>query len=131
MGKRPPVFRSHGPASAKQAEREADQRRGSARQRGYSAEWDREARAHLDGYPFCEYCAAGVFGPVRVSEAELVDHLVPHKGDLLIFWFRDWWVSCCTSCHSGPKQRLERQGRAALAALIRKLNRPTQVEKAT
>jgi hypothetical protein len=37
---------------------------------------------------------------------------------------RQWWVSCCKSCHDGMKQRLERLGRAAIDTLARRLGRP-------
>lgn len=31
--------------------------------------------------------------------AEVVDHIVPHKGDLSLFWSRSNWQSLCKRCH--------------------------------
>lgn len=127
MATRPAKFRpAHRPPPA-QARREADLRRGSARERGYTAEWDRASAAHLAEHPLCEYCALGVFGLADTVSADLTDHLYPHRGDRDLFWRDEWWVSCCTTCHSGPKQALERLGLAALHALARRLGRPQRI----
>ena len=98
-----------------------DRARGSARARGYTRRWELAAASHLRLNPLCRYCEAGVFGPARTTGAKLVDHLYPHRGDMDLFWSRQWWVSCCTACHSGPKQVLEFQGRAALDRLAARL----------
>ena len=111
----PPTFRVG--RSKRERDREADARRGSARERGYTAEWDRSARDHLKANPLCRYCALD--GLVR--PAGLVDHLYPHKGDQDLFWDARYWVSSCDPCHNGFKQRIERAGRAALDALARRL----------
>lgn len=124
MARRPPVFRPHGPATRQEQERQADRRRGSARERGYDHHWDKAAKAHLDEHPLCAYCAAGAFGQAATTEAVLVDHFVPHRGNREIFWFRPWWVSSCTPCHSGPKQALEARGLAALRPLAERLGLP-------
>lgn len=103
----------------------ADQRRGSARERGYDTRWAKASAGRLKRHPVCEYCEAGAFGPACVSAAELTDHLYPHRGDRDLFWRADLWVSACASCHNGPKQTAERRGRAALDQLARLLGRPT------
>lgn len=126
MPTRPKRFQAHGaPTQAEQA-RETDRRRGSARARGYTREWDLAAAAHLAAEPLCAYCAAGTFGPRRDEPATLVDHFWPHGGgrDLELFWAAEWWVSSCGPCHSGPKQALERQGPRALTAVGRALGLP-------
>jgi 5-methylcytosine-specific restriction endonuclease McrA len=102
--------------------RTPEQRRGSARARGYTAEWDREAKAHLRANPLCLYCQVGAFGePQRVSAATLVDHIEPHRGDKELFWRRSNWASCCKPCHDGPKQAVEHRGPAAIAAFVIRL----------
>lgn len=89
--------------------RAADDRRGSARERGYSTAWDKFARSWLIGNPLCVYCAA----QGRDQAAEVVDHITPHRGDPTAFWPQpgdDWaafFAASCRKCHDGPKQRAE------------------------
>lgn len=84
---------------AKQRKADADKRRPTASDRGYGQSW-REARdAHLAAHPNCVRCG---------RPATLVDHRIPHRGDMKLFWRRDLWDSMCTSCHSRWKQREER-----------------------
>lgn len=106
----PPSHRARGQGAY---ERE----RKGARARLYDGRWERCAKAHLAAHPLCVYCALDH----RVSAAVLVDHLYPHRGDIAVFWRREWWMSACRECHSGMKQRVERLGSAALAALARRL----------
>jgi 5-methylcytosine-specific restriction protein A len=89
--------------------RVADQRRGSARERGYTREWDKFSRAWLAANPLCLYCQT----QGRVSAAELTDHIFPHGGDPDRFWPPEgvdpalFFAACCKPCHDGPKQRAE------------------------
>ena len=124
MATKPKRFHPRGQGTPQQRAREADARRGSARARGYTAEWDKASAYRLAEHPLCEYCAIGAFGEIRDSAADLTDHLFPHRGDRELFWQTQWWVSCCTACHSGPKQALERLGLAAITALAKRLGRP-------
>lgn len=80
--------------------RRFDKKRPSARQRGYTAEWEKESKAFLAVYSSCRRCGRA---------ASLVDHITPHKGDRRLFWDRRNWQPLCTPCHSGAKQRLERR----------------------
>ncbi len=126
MPQRPALFRPHGSKPKAEAEREADARRGSARDRGYDTRWDKARRGYLAAHPVCEYCRLdGVITPLldRPMEA-VVDHLYPHRGDKDLFWRSEWWVASCKSCHDGMKQRAEWIGRPALDALARRLGRP-------
>lgn len=118
--KRPAVFRPRPQVSREQQNREADQRRGSARERGYTTAWDKVSAGHLRNDPLCRYCQL----VDQVRPADLTDHLYPHKRDQALFWNRTYWISCCTECHSGFKQRVERKGRAALDALAIRLGLP-------
>lgn len=76
--------------------------RGSARQRGYSARWDRFSKRHLQLHPLCEYCLADG----RANAAALVDHDLPHRGDPALFWDNSF-TSLCKRCHDIDKQRAE------------------------
>lgn len=42
--------------------------------------------------------------------AEVVDHIVPHKGDLSLFWNQENWQSLCEPHHNRDKARLEIRG---------------------
>jgi 5-methylcytosine-specific restriction endonuclease McrA len=120
MPSMPPTFRPAGDLSRREQNRQADRRRGSARERGYDSAWDKAAKGHLKRSPLCRYCAL----VDEVKAADLVDHFYPHRGDRQLFWNKTYWVSCCGDCHSGFKQRIERKGRAALDALAVRLGLP-------
>lgn len=67
-----------------------DTNRGSAAQRGYGARW-RKARAYyLFQNPICVRCG---------DIATVVDHIVPHKGDMNLFWNLNNWQPLCKTCH--------------------------------
>lgn len=36
----------------------------------------------------------------RLVAAECVDHIVPHKGNSLLFWDKRNWQPLCNACHS-------------------------------
>lgn len=120
MATMPPRFRPSGQAPRVAQNREADRRRGSARERGYSSKWDKASAGHIANDPLCRYCAL-----IDVVEpATLTDHLYPHRGDQALFWNRTYWISCCKPCHDRFKQRIERQGRLALDDLAARLGLP-------
>lgn len=115
----PPTFRPSGQRPKAERERENDARRGSARERGYSAAWDKAAKGFLRDHPLClPHQVDGL-----VCEAQLVDHHYPHQtyGG---FWDKARWVPCCRVYHDGEKQALERQGLAALHAQADRLGIP-------
>lgn len=78
--------------------RARDRARGTARERGYDARWDRAARAWLrkPENAFCVYCEA----EGRTAASECVDHFVPHKGDRALFWDRSNWRASCLRCNT-------------------------------
>lgn len=76
--------------------RQREQERGSAHERGYTRQWSRAAAAFRQRHPTCAMCeAAG-----RVTPATCVDHIVPHKGDMVLFNDVNNLQSLCASCHS-------------------------------
>ncbi|NTI41601.1 HNH endonuclease signature motif containing protein [Rhizobium rhizogenes] len=77
-----------------------DKKRPSARQRGYTAEWERESRIFLTSHPVCRRCSA---------PATTVDHIKPHKGDMRLFWDRNNWQPLCSHHHNSAKQSEERR----------------------
>lgn len=85
--------------------------RSGARARGYTRQWERSAALFKVQHPLCLGCeAVGL-----VSATEVVDHVVPHKGDLDVFWDRNRWQPACKWHHDVVKQQLEhRYERGAL-----------------
>lgn len=75
--------------------RKKDRERGTAHQRGYDAEWDKQRLLFLDEHPLCVECRRKGY----VMPATVVDHIVPHKGDKVLFWDKNNWQSLCKSCH--------------------------------
>jgi 5-methylcytosine-specific restriction endonuclease McrA len=85
------------------ARAEADKRRPSASLRGYDSKWQRESKAYL-ARPENRLCACGC-GRL----ADMVDHIIPHRGDMKLFWSRSNWQPLTSSpCHNSRKQSLER-----------------------
>ncbi len=70
--------------------------RPDATKRGYDRNW-RKARAQwLHKNPLCVDCSkAG-----RTTEAKVVDHIVPHRGNKEVFWDNENWQSLCEACHN-------------------------------
>lgn len=63
--------------------------------------WRRARKQWLVRHPLCADCAElGL-----VVEAREVDHRLPHRGDLKLFWDRNNWQSLCKPCHSRKTAR--------------------------
>lgn len=80
--------------------------RGSPRDRGYDAKWDRLSVAYRRTHPFCLLCEqAG-----KDTLTDLVDHIIPvvDRPGLKYQWSN--LAPLCTNCH-GVKGRLERTAR--------------------
>ncbi|WP_083300751.1 HNH endonuclease [Jeongeupia sp. USM3] len=73
-----------------------DDRRGSAASRGYNSRWRKARETFLCRHPLCAECER----QDRVTAAEVVDHIIPHRGDQALFWDTSNWQSLCRSCHS-------------------------------
>lgn len=80
------------------------ERRGSARDRGYSSKWDKFAKLFLQRNPLCEFCKARG----HIEPSTVCDHDLPHEQDRALFW-NNTFTALCTSCHSGTKQSMERR----------------------
>jgi 5-methylcytosine-specific restriction protein A len=77
--------------------------RPSATQRGYNSKWERASKLFLFDHPLCEECLR----QGRIKAADCVDHIIPHGGDVELFWQLENWQALCSSCH-GRKTRSER-----------------------
>jgi 5-methylcytosine-specific restriction endonuclease McrA len=72
----------------------------------YTTAWDRASRAYRRAHPLCVRCQA----QGKVSASRVVDHVVPHKGDLSLFWNKQNWQALCEHCHNSDKRSIELNG---------------------
>jgi 5-methylcytosine-specific restriction endonuclease McrA len=75
--------------------------RPSARRRGYTTKWDQARAAFLRAHRCCAFCG---------KPATVVDHVIPHRGDMRAFWDKANWSPLCSSCHDSAKRREEQGG---------------------
>jgi 5-methylcytosine-specific restriction enzyme A len=88
----PPPMPRHRPARSK---------------RGYDPQWERATAHYRAAHPWCLGCMA--IGLYR--KTQVVDHIVPHRGDRNLFWSESNWQPCCRWHHDSIKQSLELQFR--------------------
>lgn len=74
--------------------------KGGANARGYTYRWQKESKAFLREHPLCASCQA----QGRITPATVVDHVVPHRGDMEKFWNRSNWQPLCVPCHNKKAQ---------------------------
>ena len=85
---------------------EQDHHRGSQRERGYTRRWEGAAARFKARYPLCGMRPNGqppvmsqCYEEGRTTLAYQVDHVVPHRGDQVLFWDdHNNWQSLCASC---------------------------------
>lgn len=56
----------------------------------YGYKWKRQREAFLRINPICK-CG---------KVATVVDHIIPHKGNVNLFWDQENWQPMCTVCHN-------------------------------
>lgn len=86
-----PVIKQATPHKLKQIDR-----RPSAAKRGYDAKWRSARLLYLEDHPLCAHCS----DKDVIKAADVVDHIIPHRGDTELFWLQANWQSLCYSCHS-------------------------------
>jgi 5-methylcytosine-specific restriction enzyme A len=60
-------------------------------------QWRKARRFYLSLHPLCRACER--MGVVRLATE--VDHIIPHKGDMKLFWDDiNNWQGLCKPCHS-------------------------------
>lgn len=82
------------------------QQRATARERGYTAAWDRARAGFLRLHPRCAECAREGL----IVRATVVDHVIPHRGDQRLFRDSSNWQALCTNHHSSWKHQREKSG---------------------
>jgi 5-methylcytosine-specific restriction protein A len=70
--------------------------RETTNERGYTYRWQKAREGWLRNHPLCVHCERDG----RVVAASDVDHIIPHKGDMELFWDNTNWQSLCAPCHS-------------------------------
>lgn len=73
----------------------SDEKRGSASKRGYDRRWQKARLTFLKRSPLCVHCQADNV----VKAATIVDHIIPHKGDQVLFWDTSNWQALCKTHH--------------------------------
>lgn len=84
-------------------DRHQPEHRGSARERGYTTQWDKARKGWFARNPLCVCCKAN--GAVNV--AAVLDHIEPHKGDMVKFWKTGNWQGLCEWCDKNLKRSIE------------------------
>lgn len=46
----------------------------------------------------------------KIQEANTVDHIIPHRGNMKLFFDRNNTQALCQHCHNSVKQRIEKSG---------------------
>lgn len=72
-----------------------------------SRRWRKLRARFLARQPLCVYCKA----EGRIEVATIVDHKVPHRGDLGLFWSEANLQPMCKPHHDSVKQREETTGK--------------------
>ena len=70
--------------------------RAGSTKRGYGYRWQRERKAFIHRNPLCAECLK----EGRTEAAVVVDHIVPHKGDMQLFWDVSNWQGLCVPHHN-------------------------------
>ena len=79
----------------KEQDRKRDRGRASSAERGYDNKWRKARRAYLHKHPLCVQCQKDG----KITPATVVDHIIPHKGDMKLFWDKSNWQSLCKRHH--------------------------------
>ena len=65
----------------------------------YDDRWRKASKRFLTVNPLCVKCKEEGKEEGKVRRATVTDHVVPHKGDPLLFWDESNWQALCKSCH--------------------------------
>jgi|TARA_Y100000310_G_C20463516_1_gene706470 5-methylcytosine-specific restriction protein A len=80
---------------------EFDKTRPTAHQRGYDSRWRKYRKIFLNKFPFCQYHLKNS----EYVQATVVDHIIPHKMDKVLFWKESNHQALCKSCHDSKTAR--------------------------
>jgi len=74
----------------------------SSTDKGYDGRWRKAKKKYLEAQPLCVRCMQ----VGALTRATVVDHIIPHRGDMILFWDETNWQPLCTRCHN-RKTRVE------------------------
>jgi len=74
----------------------------------YNAKWNRMSAAFRVENPLCVYCLQ----VGKTTPSQVTDHIIPHEGDVELFWDQSNWQALCKQCHDSVKAREEARGYA-------------------
>ncbi len=66
-----------------------------ASERGYDSRWQKASKAYLRENPLCAECLRHG----KYTQATVVDHVVPHRGNQELFRDSANWQPLCKPCH--------------------------------
>lgn len=68
--------------------------------------WQQARLRFLRANPLCAMCLQR--SPPVIEAADVVDHVLPHKGNEALFWDESNWQALSKSCHDSRKALLDR-----------------------
>lgn len=74
----------------------------SSTDKGYDGRWRKAKKKYLERHPLCVRCMQ----VGELTKATVVDHIIPHRGDMILFWDETNWQPLCIRCHN-RKTRVE------------------------
>ena len=77
--------------------------RKNSNERGYDYRWRKSRELFLQLHPLCKFHE----DKGKIVPANVVDHIVPHRGDMKLFWDVKNWQPLCKQCHDSAKQKME------------------------
>ncbi len=79
--------------------------RPSASKRGYDSRWRSARLLFLNDHPLCNHCQANDI----IKPADVVDHIIPHRGNSEMFWDQSNWQSLCYPCHDTKTHTIDKK----------------------
>ena len=73
----------------------------SPSERGYDSRWRKARKRFLAAHPLCVECMK----EGRYVKATDVDHVIPFRGDMSLFWDESNWQALCHRHHSMKTRR--------------------------
>jgi len=64
-------------------------------EKGYNSKWKKSRTRYLKSHPLCVQCKK----EEKFVKATVVDHVIPHRGDEILFWDEGNWQALCKHCH--------------------------------
>jgi len=98
MPTKPPIFRSSSWKSYDSRSKES-----LVYRKLYSYKWQKARLSFLASNPLCVMCES----ENRFTPADVVDHIVPHRGNEALFWNQSNWQPLCKRHHDRDKKRIE------------------------